>query len=131
MVKGGRLAAWLRAPGPGRKDILVDCYANRGFSGGPLVGFLPTDGQGRAVGIFGVVSHYVPEHQPVISVDGRVALSTEANPGILVVHDIQHALDAIMRTPTAQDWREAAGAASRTQPGCAPSEFGPLQGLLR
>ena len=69
MVKGGRLAAWLHAPGPGRNTMLVDCYANEGFSGGPVVGFLPAPGAGnarRAVGILGVVSHYVPEHQPVI-----------------------------------------------------------------
>lgn len=92
MVKKGALA-WLRkAPGPGRQTIFLDCYANEGFSGGPVAGF--PGGQGQ-ITVIGVVSHYVPEHKPVVDARGKTALSAEQNPGILVVVDIAHVVDAI------------------------------------
>ena len=103
MVKGGRLAAMLNAPGPGRNTMLVDCYANEGFSGGPVVGFVPKGGETDVpprIAILGVVSHYVPEHQPVVNVRGRTALSAQTNPGTLVAYSIQHVIDGILASPT-------------------------------
>lgn len=93
MVKGAHLAAFVKTPGAGHLSMLLDCYANEGFSGGPVVGF--TDKAPGQIAIMGVVSHYVPEHKPVVAGGATTALTAEHNPGILVTLDIGHAIDGI------------------------------------
>jgi hypothetical protein len=93
MVKGGHLAAFVKTAGAGHLSMLLDCYANEGFSGGPVVGF--TGKSPGQVAIMGLVSHYVPEHKPVVAGDQKTALTAEHNPGILVTFDIGHAIDGI------------------------------------
>jgi len=93
MVKGGHLAAFMKTPGAGHLSMLLDCYANEGFSGGPVVGF--TDKAPGQIAIMGLVSHYVPEHKPVVAGNEMTTLTAEHNPGILVTFDIGHAIDGI------------------------------------
>jgi Trypsin-like peptidase domain len=88
-VKGATLAAFLKAPGPGHLTMLLDCYVNEGFSGGPVVGYAGADSR---IHVFGVVSHYVPEGRRL---EEASPLSIDRHPGLVVAHDITHAIDAI------------------------------------
>lgn len=79
-------------------EIFVDAYLNEGFSGAPVYGYpalLRGSGAKRDLTIVGVVTHYVPEHKPVVLNAEKTALTAEHNPGIAVVADVRYALDAI------------------------------------
>ena len=93
LVKNGSRAWERKASGPGHMTLFVDCYANEGFSGGPVVGYRPMDDQ--SIAIAGVVSVYVPERQPVMVGDEATPLTARQNPGILLAPGINHVLDGI------------------------------------
>jgi hypothetical protein len=89
--------AWMRkAPGMGHMTLFLDCYANEGFSGAPVFGYPALRGSGeRDITIAAVVSHYVPDSQPVLEGAKETPLTARQNPGILVAPTILHAVDGI------------------------------------
>jgi hypothetical protein len=89
------LATWTKDIAPDRNVLFLDAYANPGFSGGPVV-FAADGGHSRTdYRVAGVISHYVPEEQPVFLRGEATPLIAQANPGLVVAHDVRHALDAI------------------------------------
>jgi hypothetical protein len=96
MVKRAGFAWMRKAPGAGHMTLYLDCYANEGFSGGPVCGYPALRGSAeRDLTIAALVSHYVPDSQPVLDGANATPLTSRQNPGILVAPTILHAVDGI------------------------------------
>ncbi|MGC2194901.1 MAG: serine protease [Terriglobales bacterium] len=70
----------------------VDGFNNKGFSGGPIIGFVQDKKEWRVIA---VVSGYLPESTQVKVGREMVDSKQMVNSGILVGYSIQHVLDAI------------------------------------
>jgi hypothetical protein len=96
VVKRGNVAQLVGRENFGESlgGILVDGYANPGFSGGPLVFSPPGTNEVR---IAGVVSRFREEEEPVVHKDnqGWLPYVVKVNTGLFHVDDISHAVTAI------------------------------------
>lgn len=90
-VKRGTASA--RTAISGVRIWYVDGHNNPGFSGGPVV-FNQGGGIGTMWHVLGVVSGYITQAIAVNGKQGKVG-EVDSNSGIVVVYDIQHAVDAI------------------------------------
>ena len=80
-----------------RNTLILDGHNNPGFSGGPVCFFRPNE---RDVRIAGVVSGYQAVSEPVYDQAGSpTSFSYMYNTGLVVVHDIRHAIDVIKANP--------------------------------
>ena len=78
------------------KPLLLDGHNNVGFSGGPVA----RRGTKEEQTVVGIVSGYHAERENVQDENGDEAPYTyEANTGIIIAHDIRHALDLIRANP--------------------------------
>ena len=76
--------------------VLIDGHNNPGFSGGPVVFDVPDKG----LHIAGVISSYRYDYQEVIDDEGkRTRYRAMSNTGIVLAHNIKHAIDAIEQNP--------------------------------
>lgn len=92
-VKQAIISAGARIDGV--QVLYLDGLNNPGFSGGPVVG---RHFQTGATHVFGVISGYRQEHQPVyVGTEKLDDVSAPANTGIVVATQINHATDAIER----------------------------------
>ena len=88
--------AIVTAIGLGDEPILLDGHNNAGFSGGPVV--RPWNNNEQIV--IGVVSGYRPDRSRVRDADGNETPFTyDTNTGIIIAHDIRHALALIEANP--------------------------------
>lgn len=84
------------ALGLGDRPLLLDGHNNRGFSGGPVARRGTKEGQS----VIGVISGYHDEPRNVLDEYGNETQFTYfANTGIVIAHDIRHALAMIQSNP--------------------------------
>ena len=88
--------AIVSALGMGDSPMLLDGHNNPGFSGGPVV----RRGTGEEQTVIGVVSGYQNDRRKVRDENDKETLHTyDTNTGIVVAHDIRHALEIIKTNP--------------------------------
>lgn len=76
--------------------LFLDGHNNVGFSGGPIARRGTKDEQI----VIGIMSAYRAERQNVLDENGKeTSLTYDTNTGIIVVHDIRHALEIIDTNP--------------------------------
>ncbi len=98
LVKAGIVSTLPSRP---QRIFWIDGHNNPGFSGGPLV-FVPN---GQAVSkntpykVAGVISAYRTSQASVYDAQGNKIGVTRENTGIVLVHDISHAIDLIKANP--------------------------------
>ena len=88
--------AVVSALGLGDSPMLLDGHNNPGFSGGPVV----RRGTKEEQTVIGVVSGYQNDRRKVRDENDNETLHTyDTNTGIIIVHDIRHALEIIKMNP--------------------------------
>ena len=88
--------AAVSALGLGDGPILLDGHNNAGFSGGPVA----RRGTREKQTVIGVVSGYRYDRHYVLDENGNETAHTyDTNTGIIVAHDIRHALEIIAANP--------------------------------
>ena len=89
------------------RSIYIDGHGNRGFSGGPVV-FVQRKGGKKTYQVAGVVSYYpTPILEPIRNKDGKVFLDGDGeptayfaeNPGLVVAHNVEYAMELIDLNP--------------------------------
>ncbi len=78
------------------EPMLLDGHNNFGFSGGP-VARRGTEGKQTVIG---VISGYRADYQDILDEKGKkTSLMYETNTGIIIAHDIQHAVKIVENNP--------------------------------